>query len=127
MFVAIMAATLESRVAKYQDFATEVEADTHVTTNLADFPLGFVFSQPTDPISHWFIDMVAQTITISPPPPPDFSVIDQVAIDRLLAESGVLRALAKASFQLENRVRVLEGAPSVTTEQYKNFLKGLMR
>ena len=58
---------------------------------------------------------------------PDFSDVDQATVDQLLLESGVMRALAKALFQTINDVRVLKGQGTITAEQFKTFLKGLIR
>ena len=126
-FVAIMAVTPNDRVAKYQSFPTEAEADAHVVDFVAKFPDAFVVSEPPLPRSHWLIDTVAKTVIIVPPPPPDFSAIDQITVDRLLLDSGVMRALATALFQVNNRVRVLEGDSAVTAAQFKTFLKSLIR
>ncbi len=52
---------------------------------------------------------------------------DQTRVDRLLLESGVMRALARALFDHENRVRGLESRPAITSEQFKTALKGLIR
>ena len=126
-FVAIMAATPENRVAKYMDFVTEPEAVAHIARFTGPYPDAFVVSEPAGPISHWLVDMVAKTLVISPPPPPDFDTIDQATVDRLLLESGVLRALAKALFQVVNDVRVLKGQGTISPAQFKTFLKGLIR
>ena len=69
MFVVILAATPENRVAKRADFPTRAEADAHVVLFLDLFPDAFVASMPDAPDGHWLIDMVAKTIGISPPPP----------------------------------------------------------
>ncbi len=52
---------------------------------------------------------------------------DQARVDTLLINSGVIRALAQALFQVNNRVRVLEGDSAITATQFKTFLKGLIR
>ncbi len=127
MFVVILAATQENRVAKRADFSTRAEADAHVVLFLDTFPDAFTASMPDAPDGHWFIDMVAKTITIVPPPPPDFDAIDQATVDRLLLESGVMRALATALFQAVNDVRVLKGDSTITATQFKTYLKGLIR
>ncbi len=126
-FVAIMEATPENRVAKVQTFVTDAEAAAHVALFAIRHPDAFTAPEPADPLSHWLIDMVAKTITIVPPPPPDYAAIDQTTVDRLLLESGVMRALAKMEFNHENRIRALEGQPSVTASQFKAALKGLIR
>ncbi len=57
----------------------------------------------------------------------DLIAIDQASIDALLLDSGVLRAMAKALFQVANDVRVLKGQSPMTTTTFKNLLRGLMR
>ncbi len=126
-FVAIMEATPEGRVAKYQGFLTQAEADAHVVLFAVRHPDAFTAPLPADPISHWLIDMGAKTITIVPPPPPDYAAIDQATVDRLLLDSGVLRALATVQFQIINDVRVLEGKSPITSAQYKTRLWKLIR
>lgn len=131
MFVAIMAVDQNSRVTKYADFLTEAKADAHIV--LAEvlfpgkFPDAFVAPEPAAALADWLIDVAAKSISIVPLPPPDFGVIDTATVDRLLLESGVLRALAKALFAVVNDVRVLEGSSPVTADQFKTYLKGLIR
>ncbi len=126
-FVAIMAASPDGRIAKYQDFLTEPEAEAHVAAFLGTYPDAFVVPQPSEELSNWLIDMTAKTLVIDPPPPFDFDAVDQAAVDALLLDSGVIRALAQALFQLNNRVRVLEGDSVITVAQFKTFLKNLIR
>ena len=38
--------------------------------------------------------------TFNPPPPPDFAAIDADTVDRLLLESGVMRAIALMLFEI---------------------------
>lgn len=52
---------------------------------------------------------------------------DQTRVDRLLLDSGVIRALAQALFAVVNDVRVLNGDSTVTVTQFKTYLKGLIR
>ncbi len=52
---------------------------------------------------------------------------DQTRIDRLLLDSGVMRALATALFQTVNDVRVLRGDGTITATQFKTYLKALIR
>lgn len=58
---------------------------------------------------------------------PDLDALDQAIVDRLLLDSGVMKALAQALFQVVNDVRVLKGDGTITPAQFKAFLKGLMR
>ena len=68
-FLAIMAATPEGRVAKYMDFATKVEAETHVERFLGAWPDAFTLRKPAFPRAHWLVDMRAKTVTSDPPAP----------------------------------------------------------
>lgn len=52
---------------------------------------------------------------------------DTTRVNRLLADSGVTRALAKMLFQINNRLRALEGDAPLTVTQFKTALKALMR
>ena len=52
---------------------------------------------------------------------------DQTRVDSLLLDSGVMRAIAQALFQVVNDVRVLKGQGTITPAQFKAFLKGLVR
>ncbi len=52
---------------------------------------------------------------------------DQDRVDNLASMSGINRAQFLIAFNHENRIRTLEGAPSVTKAQFKNAVKGLIR
>ncbi len=127
MFTAIMAATPDNRIAKRADFLIEEDADAHAAAFPVHYPYAFVVPTPVEPEGHWLLDMEAQTLTIVPPPPPDFDATDQATVDRLLLESGVTRAQIKTLFDHENRIRVLEGRPEVTVEKLKTALWKLIR
>ena len=95
-FVAIMAVTPENRLAKYQVFSTEAEANAHVARFTGRFPDGFVVAEPAGPWSHWLIDMVAQTVTIDvPPPPPPPPESDVIQAFRELADLSGPAAVAR--------------------------------
>lgn len=126
-FVAIMAATQDNRLAKRADFPTKAEADVHVADHIARWPDAFVVRTPAGQEGHWLIDMVAKTIAIVPPPPPDYAAIDAATVDRLLLESGVTRAQLKTLFSHENRIRVLEGKEVITVGQFKTAFWKLIR
>ncbi len=128
-FTAMLDATPEGRVAKQTSFDTMLEAQAHVAFWLGLFPasLAFALAAPAAPLTHWLVDMAAGSITIDVPPPPDFDAIDQATVDALLLDSGVMRALAQALFQVVNDVRVLKGRGTITAAQFKTFLKGLIR
>ena len=129
-FVAIMKGTLSNRVAKYRPFLTESEADAHVVLFLGKYPQAFVSLTPAEPIEHWLVDMVAKTISIVPPPPPDFTAKDQAAVDALLLDSGVMRAFALTMFEIGKAGKTgdwsfFDGVTNVAT--FKTLLKGLIR
>ncbi len=129
-FIAIMAATPEGRVAKYADFTTRAEADAHVVAFAARWPEAFAIAIPAEPFSHWLIDMAAKTITIVPPPPPDFDAIDRATVDRLLLESGVMRAFGLMMFELGKAGKTGNWAffDDVTDKAtFKTLLMGLIR
>ncbi len=129
-FVAIMAATPEGRLAKYQGFPTEAEADAHVVLVAVRHPDAFTAPLPADPISHWLIDMAAKTVAIVPPPPPDYAAIDQATVDRLLLDSGVMRAFALTMFELGKAGKTGNWAffDDVTDKTtFKTLLKSLIR
>ncbi len=52
---------------------------------------------------------------------------DQARVDRLASVSGIDRAQFLIAFNHENRIRTLEGSPSVTKAQFKTAVKGLIR
>ncbi len=129
-FLAIMDATPEFRVAKYQGFSTEPEADAHVFKFLGQYPKAFVTPEPSEPFTHWSIDMDAQTIGIDIPPPPDLDAIDQARIDALLMESGVSRAMAKMMFEIAKAGKTgnwefFDGVTNLAT--FGTLLKSLIR
>ena len=129
-FIAIMEATPDSRVAKYQGFSTEAEADAHVAKFTGQYLDAFVVPEPAGPFPHWLIDMAAKTVTIVPPPPPDFSAIDQATVDRLLLESGVMRAFALMMSELGKAVKTgnWTSFDDVTnTATYKTLLMSMLR
>ncbi len=64
-FLAIVAWTDSNRLTKYQPYATQAEADSHVTRVLGDFPGAFVTPHPGGIPEDWLIDGAAQTVIIS--------------------------------------------------------------
>jgi hypothetical protein len=99
-FTAIMAADLDNRISKRADFLLESDAFAHVAEQIIRWPDAFVVSTPVEPESHWLLDMALKTVTILEPPPPDFDAIDQATVDRLLLESGVMRAFGLMMFEI---------------------------
>lgn len=78
MFLAIVRATPNGRVAKYAEFPTLAEAKAHVAERG-----GFAVEKPSAPWPHWMIDMDAQTISIDVPPPEPRQVDYVTFLDRL--------------------------------------------
>ena len=64
MYLAIVSATPEGRVAKFAEFETQPEAEAHV----AEYG-GFVAEKPDAPWSHWLIS--GQSVTVDPPEVPE--------------------------------------------------------
>ncbi len=129
-FTAIMSATTDNRISKRADFPIESDADTHVAIHAVRFPDAFVVATPVDPESHWLLDMVAKTVSIVPPPPPDFAVIDQATVDVLLLESGVMRAVVLMEFEVAKAGKTgdwsfFDGVTDKAT--FKTLLKSLIR
>ena len=114
-FVAIMSATPDNRVAKFQNFQTEAEADAHVALFADRFPDAFVVSEPAEPDGHWLIDMALKTLTIDPPPQPVPTATGAQMIDeakergKLGALLAVLTASERAVFF--TRRRIVAGSP----------------
>ena len=52
---------------------------------------------------------------------------DQIRVDNLASLSGISRAQFLIAFNHENRIRTLEGVPSVTRAEFKNAVMGLIR
>ncbi len=101
-FAAILEATPEGRVAKHMQFETLLEAQEHVAFWKGLFPSSkaFAVAAPAAPLTHWLVDMVAKTVVIDVPPPPDLGAIDRATVDALLLESGVMRAFALMMFEI---------------------------
>lgn len=66
------------RVAKYMDFATEAEAQAHVSKFSADFPSAFVTATQNAPVRDWHV--VGQTVTLQP-------IVIPVEINEVKAEA----------------------------------------
>lgn len=134
-FVAIMDATLDNRVAKFQAFPTEVAAAAHVARFTGRWPDAFVAPEPVEPFPHWIIDMVAKTITAVPPPLPEPAATGAQMIDeaksrnKLAALLTALTASERAMLYTRRRIvadsnfaRVLRTKLGVTALVMKNFI-----
>ena len=86
---------------------------------------------PDKVVSPWVetveIARLLRTRTVRDKTPAELGVEDTARIDRLLLDSSVMRALAKALFLVVNDVRTLKGEGTITAAQFKTFLKGLIR
>lgn len=69
--LAIMKATPEGRVAKFQDYAREADARAHVAEWSNEYPKAFAAPCPEAPWSHWKIDMTRKSVTVEAPPAPE--------------------------------------------------------
>ena len=86
---------------------------------------------PDKVVSPWVetveIARLLRTRTVRDKTSAELGAEDAARIDRLLLDSGVMRALAKALFLVVNDVRTLKGEGTITAAQFKTFLKGLVR
>ena len=86
---------------------------------------------PDKVVSPWVetveVARLLRTRTIRDKTPAELGAEDRARVDRLLLDSGVMRALAKALFLVVNDVRTLKGESTITAAQFRNFLKGLIR
>lgn len=77
-YVAIMSWTQDNRVAKMMDFATQGEAESHVSTFAGTYPSAFVTQSLAAPLTHWLVDPQAQTVSVSVP----FGTVAQIVTER---------------------------------------------
>lgn len=80
-WLAVMAWTAAGRIAKYQDFDTEAEAQAFVAANAERYPKAFVAPNPGGSFGDWLIDGDARTAANEPPPPPVVPYRDARAAD----------------------------------------------
>lgn len=57
----------------------------------------------------------------------EISAGDDIAITKLLSDPGIMRAVGTMLFQMNNRVRTLEGQGALTVAQFKTAFKALIR
>jgi hypothetical protein len=69
--------------------------------------------------------------SIGVPPPPltteQLRIQDAAVVETTFTVPTILRALIKDRFDLENRIRVLEGKPTITLAQFKAALANRIR
>lgn len=110
-----------NRVAKYQDFNTEAEAQAHIVGNQAAYPDAFAVSKPNDEFQSWLIDPATKNVSIS------FPVVikptDEERIDAAFPQTDVARVIFEAFFEVANRLQALEGKSPITRDQLKTWLK----
>ena len=86
---------------------------------------------PDKAVSPWVetveVARLLRSRTIRDKTPAELGAEDTARVDRLLVDSGVMRAVVRALFQVINDVRVLKGDNPLTAAQFKTFLKGLVR
>jgi len=97
VFLAIVDVTPDNRVAKYQDFDTLLETETHVTSVLMNFPKAFAIANPGGAFSDWLIDMTTKTIVLVSPPDTTPTARQRI-IDRL-RKDPILKAQVIDSFE----------------------------
>lgn len=64
--VVIVAWTAENRVAKYQDYPTEAQCQSHISRVKGTWPDAFHTTAPSDAARDWRVDPIAQTLSIDP-------------------------------------------------------------
>ncbi len=57
----------------------------------------------------------------------ELQALDTAEVERTFTEPTILRAMLKDRFDLENRIRVLEGKPIITLAQFKTALANRIR
>ncbi len=129
--IAIMRAE-DGRLATSATFPTQAEADAHIAlpTNVIRFPQAFTVSDSIGNPHEFLIDMAAQTVTIVPRQPPDYAAIDTATVDRMLLESGIMRAFALMMFELGKAGKTGDWSffDSVTDKPtFKALFMGLIR
>lgn len=73
-------------------------------------------------------DRLLRSRTIRDKTAAELDAMDDSTADRAFSGVGrIERALGRALFDHENRLRALEGRPAVTAGQFKTALKGLLR
>ena len=82
----------------------------------------------------WTPEVIAAYIEASKPeesePPPtaeQLRAVDVAEVEKTFTAPTILRALIKDRFDLENRIRVLEGKPAITLAQFKAALANRIR
>ena len=87
-FIAVVAWTHENRIAKFQDYDTQGEADSHVAT----FG-GFVAEKPGDIHNDWLIDPDDMTVSVDVVPPDPGPTNDKI-YDQVMQNEKVFKAFA---------------------------------
>lgn len=102
---------------------TRVEAISEKGQALGYVPPNAVPAQP-----FWLAGGTVVDGVYTPPPPRDFTEEDQKTLNEALMQPGsIVRALALVMFDAINDLRVKDGDPPYTMEQFRNALKAKMR
>ena len=66
-YIAVVDWTVDNRIAKYQEYATESDALVHVARAISRFPNAFSVLRPNSGPRDWLIDPIAKTLSVSVP------------------------------------------------------------
>lgn len=103
-YLAIVSWTSDNRVAKYQDFDTQAQAQAHVDGWCVDngFLNAFVAKTPNQTRSHWLVNSLEKTVSIVvPPPEPDNSI---EVVEAKMKRDPFLRAWVRRQARKEGKL-----------------------
>lgn len=94
--IAVMAWTAGNRIAKYQGFDLEVDAEAHVVNFTDSYPEAFVVRPPVQgDVDDWLVDPVAKALSYNPLPVIPSSLLDlnvDSLVEILIAEGVITQA-----------------------------------
>lgn len=68
-YLAIMKVSGSNRIEKYAEFATQAEANAHITSFTGSYPNAYVVLHPSGPVGNLLCDTAGKTVSVSPPAP----------------------------------------------------------